>query len=181
MVAPVRFELTLKWFWVICLLPIGLRCQIFKANNSLFNKPVPCSIWFLWWWPISGVFYTGCLTSSSYTLEKKFGGYISANISSLLASPSAFSRTWDRLSIKIDKSHYELGGRGIIFLGELVLEFISYSFLNFMYILYIIFRKLSSFLFAIGPTGTTWTLDPFTPDEVFYQLNYCWIFDSEGL
>ena len=28
MVAPVRFELTLKWFWVICLLPIGLRCQM---------------------------------------------------------------------------------------------------------------------------------------------------------
>lgn len=46
-------------------------------------------------------------------------------------------------------------GKESFFLGELVLEFISYSFLNFMYILYIIFRKLSSFLFAIGPTGTT--------------------------
>lgn len=36
------------------------------------------------------------------------------------------------------------------FLGELVLEFISYSFLNFMYILYIIFRKLSSFLLLLN-------------------------------
>ena len=42
---------------------------------------------------------------------------------------------------------------GVIFLGELVLEFISYFFLNFMYILYIIFRKLSSFLLLLdgGP------------------------------
>lgn len=44
---------------------------------------------------------------------RKFGRYISANISPLLTSPSAFLRTWDRLSIEIDKSHYELDGRGI--------------------------------------------------------------------
>lgn len=101
MVAPVEFESTLYEFWVRRLLPIGLRRHIFKINNFLFNKPALCSIWFLWWWPISGVFYTGFLTSSSCTLEKKFGGYISANIPSLLVSPSAFSRTWDRLSIKL--------------------------------------------------------------------------------
>lgn len=113
MVAPVEFESTLYEFWVRRLLPIGLRRHIFKTNNFLFNKPAPCSIWFLWWWPIPGVFYTGFLTSSSYTLEKKFGGYISANISSLLVSSSAFSRTWNRLSIENDKSHYEPDGRGI--------------------------------------------------------------------
>lgn len=62
---------------------------------------------------IPGVFYTGFLTSSSYTLEKKFGGYISTNMSSLLVSSSAFSRTWNRLSIENDKSHYEPDGRGI--------------------------------------------------------------------
>lgn len=31
-----------------------------------------------------------------------------------------------------------------------------------------------------GPTGTTWTLDPFIPNEVFYQLNYCWIWCARG-
>ena len=44
-----------------------------------------------------------------------------------------------------------------------------------MYILYIIFRKLSSFLFCYWSNRSSLNARPFIPNEVFYQLNYCWI------
>lgn len=68
---------------------------------------------------------------------------------------------------------FELGRSHL--LGELVLEFIftPFSTLCIYYILFL--ENFQVFFFCYWSNRNSLNAQPFIPNEVFYQLNYCWI------